>query len=54
MPAPKNKKELQSFLGVINYLGQILTRYGRSVQPIAKADIKQDALDVECIIPTAV
>ena len=36
MPAPKNKKELQSFLGIINYLGKFSLDTAEVCKPLCK------------------
>ena len=36
MPAPKNKKELQAFLGIINYLGKFSPDTGEVCEPLCK------------------
>ena len=36
MPAPKNKKELQAFLGIINYLGKFSPGTGDVCDPLCK------------------
>ena len=49
MPPPNTKKELQAFLGIINYL--ILSKHSSSMLTSLQADIKQSGMDMECIIP---
>ena len=34
MPAPKNKKELQAFLGIINYLGKFSPGMAEVCEPL--------------------
>ena len=53
MPAPKNKQELQSFLGIINYLGKFSPGTVEICEP-QKADFKQGGMDLGCIIPAVV
>ena len=36
MPAPKNKKELQAFLGIINYLGRFSPSTAEVCKPLCK------------------
>ena len=36
MPAPKNKKELQTFLGIINYLGKFSPGTANICDPLCK------------------
>ena len=36
MPAPKNKKELQAFLGIINYLGKFSPGTAEVCKPLHK------------------
>ena len=40
MLAPQNKKELQVFLGIINYLSKILSRHVKGVQSTKKTDVE--------------
>ena len=54
MPAPKNKRELQAFLGIINYLGKFSPGMAEVKLATMKADIKYDDMDLECIIPITV
>ena len=36
MPAPKNKRELQAFLGIINYLGKFSPGMSKTCKPLRK------------------
>ena len=50
MPAPKNKWELQSFLGIINYLGKFSPGTVEVCEPLRKLTSTQGGMDLECII----
>ena len=54
MPLPQNKKELQAFLGIINYLSKFSPRYIGGMQTTEKADLEQNNVDMGCIIPAMV
>ena len=54
MLAPQNKKELQAFLGMINYLSKFSPDMSEVCKTTEKADIKQSYVDMGRIIPTMV
>ena len=54
MSVPSNKKELQAFLGIIDYLGKFFSRDSWYVWPTAQADIQLGDLDMECILPVTI
>ena len=51
---PKNKKELQAFLGVINYLNKFSPGTSEACKPLRKLTSSKATLDMECVIPTAI
>lgn len=44
MGRPKNKKDLQTFLGVINFLGQFIKNLSEKTAPLR-------VIEKECVIP---
>ena len=53
MPPPKTKKELQSFLGIVNYLSKF-SLVTAEVWAIKQANFDKSSLDMEQDIPRSV
>ena len=55
MPAPKNKRELQAFLAIINYLGKFSPGMARGMcKPLQKLTSSKMIWTMEHIIPVTV
>ena len=54
MPAAKNKRDLQTFLGIINYLGKFSPGMLEVCKPLRKLTPSKNNMDTECIISATV
>ena len=54
MPVPNNKKELQAFLSIINYLGKFSPGTADVCDPLHKLTPKLSNMDMECVLPGTV